>query len=149
MRINSQNYPMKFVPALSNITLLGWQLKAQSPIVWIGFLLVNQTWQGVGTLAFNWLSQPDRMIGELRGKSAHLGISAEYFPEQQRHLHATACDWTGPCGIFAVMLDLQVLTRNRPARRCSLITACLQICRHLKSILSRLLVSNEVLQMTQ
>lgn len=121
---------MKFVAACKPFR---WQLKEQSTIVWIGFLLVNQTWQGVGTKAFNWLSQLDRMIGELRGKSTHIGISAKNIPRNRLELHATACDWTAPCDICHTLPDLVVLIHNQRAQRCSMVIACLQIYRHLNS----------------
>ena len=129
-RITPENLSMKFVAACKPFR---WQLKEQSTIVWIGFLLVNQTWQGVGTKAFNWLSQLDRMIGELRGKSTHIGISAKNIPRNRLELHATACDCTAPCDVCHILPDLVVLIHNQRAQRCSMIIVCLQIYRHLNS----------------
>jgi len=64
----------------------------------------------VGTLVFNWLSQLGTLIGELRGKSTHLGISAEDLPVIEPELHATARCRGGLYNIFDNFSNSQDLT---------------------------------------
>lgn len=76
-------------------------------IVWISFLLVNQTWQGVGTLNRNWLTPLHQLLADLRGKS----VEWRYFREGKfwgyvRSRRRSVCEWSHMCVCVCVFFYL-------------------------------------------
>ena len=67
----------------------------------------------MGTEPFNWLSQFDRPMNELRGKSTQM---RHFRPKKSRKLlsyfHATACDLTSTSEIFHILSGFKHLIKN-------------------------------------